>query len=83
MKTIAQFQLTASRLGLNPKELIFLDDLYENIEAATNLGWHTIRVDPKNETAAVEALEEHLGVKFDFSHHPDMSWIPGKFKNVS
>ncbi len=36
------FHLTAERLGLQPAQMIFIDDLLENAEAAASLGWHAI-----------------------------------------
>jgi len=36
------FLLTCKRLGVNPKECIFMDDAFENIQTAQNLGMITI-----------------------------------------
>ncbi|KAF6080364.1 hypothetical protein HJG60_000163 [Phyllostomus discolor] len=53
------YQLCLERLGLQPSESIFLDDLEENVKAAAGLGMHTIKVhDPE---AAVKELETLLG----------------------
>lgn len=38
------YQLCLQRLGLQPSEAIFLDDLGQNLKAAANLGIHTIKV---------------------------------------
>lgn len=38
------YELCLGRLGLQPAEAIFLDDLGHNIKAAASLGIHTIKV---------------------------------------
>ncbi|KAM5311689.1 acyl-CoA dehydrogenase family member 10 isoform 1-T3 [Glossophaga mutica] len=53
------YKLCLERLGLQPSESIFLDDLGQNLRAAASLGMHTIKVnDPE---AAVKELETLLG----------------------
>ncbi|XP_077604208.1 acyl-CoA dehydrogenase family member 10 [Crocuta crocuta] len=53
------YRLCLERLGLQPSESIFLDDLGPNLKAAASLGIHTILVhDPET---AVKELETHLG----------------------
>lgn len=53
------YQLCLQRLGLQPSESIFLDDLGQNLKAAASLGIHTIKVrDPET---AVQELETLLG----------------------
>ncbi|XP_048641573.1 acyl-CoA dehydrogenase family member 10 isoform X1 [Marmota marmota marmota] len=53
------YQLCLARLGLQPSESIFLDDLGPNLKAAASLGIHTIKVDDPE--AAVRELEALLG----------------------
>jgi putative hydrolase of the HAD superfamily len=38
----AIYQLTASRLGVAPEEVVFLDDVPANVEAARAAGWHAV-----------------------------------------
>ena len=38
------YKLCLERLGLQPSESIFLDDLGQNVKAAASLGMHTIKV---------------------------------------
>lgn len=38
------YQLCAKRLGVQPTEAIFLDDIGQNLKAAAQLGFHTIKV---------------------------------------
>jgi HAD superfamily hydrolase (TIGR01509 family) len=38
----AIYELTASRLGLAPEEIVFLDDVPVNVEAARAAGWHAV-----------------------------------------
>jgi glucose-1-phosphatase len=40
------FQRTLQRLGRLPKEAVFIDDFAHNIQAAQELGWHTIHFQP-------------------------------------
>jgi|SRR5690606_16013282 len=42
-----------------PSEILFFDDLPENIEAARGAGWNAERIDPSGDTAA--QMRQHLG----------------------
>ncbi|XP_049645281.1 acyl-CoA dehydrogenase family member 10 [Suncus etruscus] len=53
------YKLCLDRLGVQPSESIFLDDLGPNLKAATSLGMRTIKV--RNPEAAIEELEGLLG----------------------
>ncbi|XP_069877579.1 acyl-CoA dehydrogenase family member 10-like isoform X1 [Dipodomys merriami] len=53
------YQLCLQRLGLQPSDSIFLDDLGPNLKAAASLGIHTIKVDDPE--TAVKELEALLG----------------------
>ncbi|XP_022372799.1 acyl-CoA dehydrogenase family member 10 [Enhydra lutris kenyoni] len=53
------YKLCLERLGLQPSESIFLDDLGPNLKAATSLGIRTIQVDDPE--TAVKELETLLG----------------------
>ncbi|XP_052024346.1 acyl-CoA dehydrogenase family member 10 isoform X2 [Apodemus sylvaticus] len=53
------YQLCLQRLSLKPSEAIFLDDLGQNLKAASSLGIHTIKVDSPE--TAVKELESLLG----------------------
>jgi HAD superfamily hydrolase (TIGR01509 family) len=44
----AVYALTAARLGVAPGEIVFLDDVAANVEAARAAGWHAV---PHEETA--------------------------------
>ncbi|KAM8917931.1 acyl-CoA dehydrogenase family member 10 isoform 2-T3 [Lycaon pictus] len=51
------YRLCLERLGLQPSESIFLDDLGPNLKAAASLGIHTIQVnDPETAIKELEAL---------------------------
>ncbi|XP_012518923.1 PREDICTED: acyl-CoA dehydrogenase family member 10 isoform X2 [Propithecus coquereli] len=51
------YQLCLERLGLQPSESIFLDDLGPNLKAAASLGIRTIKVhDPETAVKELEAL---------------------------
>ncbi|XP_036133214.1 acyl-CoA dehydrogenase family member 10 [Molossus molossus] len=53
------YKLCLERLGLQPSESVFLDDLGQNLKAAASLGIRTIKVDDPE--AAVKELETLLG----------------------
>ncbi|XP_018118918.1 acyl-CoA dehydrogenase family member 10 isoform X1 [Xenopus laevis] len=53
------YQLCVERLSVQPRDSIFLDDLEQNIRAAAQLGFSTIKVDDPRE--ALEQLEKQLG----------------------
>jgi HAD superfamily hydrolase (TIGR01509 family) len=38
----AIFKLTEERLGVEPHEIVFLDDHYGHVEAARACGWHAV-----------------------------------------
>ncbi|MCI4392544.1 hypothetical protein PGIGA_G00147100 [Pangasianodon gigas] len=54
------YQLCAERLGVSPHEVVFLDDLSFNVEAAVQLGMHGIMV--RDPGLAVRELEQVLKV---------------------
>jgi putative hydrolase of the HAD superfamily len=53
------YELTCSRLGVTPSEVIFLDDLGPNLKPARAMGMHTIKVDEPE--PAIAELERLLG----------------------
>ncbi|MGH2607632.1 MAG: HAD-IA family hydrolase [Tepidiformaceae bacterium] len=54
------YRLACERLGVEPPEAIFLDDLGSNLKGAKALGMHTIKVDAT--TSAIDELEQALGI---------------------
>jgi putative hydrolase of the HAD superfamily len=53
----AVYALTAERLGVEPGEIAFLDDVPANVEAACAAGWHgVLHVDAAGSIAALERL---------------------------
>ena len=51
------FELTARRLGVEPGEVLFLDDVAGHVEAARAQGWHgVLHVDTVSSIAAMEAV---------------------------
>ncbi|MDY7076222.1 MAG: HAD family phosphatase [Chloroflexota bacterium] len=56
----AIFNLTLDRLGVEPQQAIFLDDMVYNVDSARELGIHTVQfVDPDTSLARLEALLGH------------------------
>ncbi|CAI5443508.1 unnamed protein product [Caenorhabditis angaria] len=60
---LAFYRLVEARLGLSGPDLVFLDDLEENLEAARQLGWRTIKVE-EDVRPAIRELEELTGLEF-------------------
>ncbi len=57
----AIFHLTLDQLDVAPQQAIFLDDNLRNVDAARELGIHTVQfVDPATSLAELEALLGHL-----------------------
>ncbi|MEX0781959.1 MAG: HAD-IA family hydrolase [Dehalococcoidia bacterium] len=54
------YRLACERLGVEPPEAVFLDDLGSNLKGAKALGMHTIKVD--HTTRAIDELEQALGI---------------------
>lgn len=53
----AIFRLTLEQLGVEPQQAVFLDDMVYNVDAARELGIHTVQfVDPPTSLAELEAL---------------------------
>jgi putative hydrolase of the HAD superfamily len=54
----AIYQLVLRCLGVAPDEVIFVDDIQGNVEAAADLGMHAIRFE--GESQAIEAIQKRL-----------------------
>ena len=54
------YALACARLGVQPEECVFLDDLGINLKPARDMGMTTIKVD--DPTEAIAELEEVLGI---------------------
>ncbi|CAB3404046.1 unnamed protein product [Caenorhabditis bovis] len=58
------YQICEKRLGVKGEQIVFLDDIQENLDAAQKLGWKTIKVG-SNVQEAVDELSKMINVKFD------------------
>lgn len=56
----AAYELTARRLGVEPHEVLFLDDVEANVDAARRAGWHAVL---HRDTAASIAEMERILVE--------------------
>lgn len=54
--------------GVRPEDVVFLDDIGENLKAAKRAGFGTIKVTLGKAFEAVEALEEVTGLKLEGDH---------------
>ena len=52
----AIFRLTEDRLGVEPHEIVFLDDHKEHVEAARACGWHAVW--QRDTTASIQEISE-------------------------
>ena len=56
------YQLACQQLGVNPQEVVYLDDLGVNLKPAKQIGMTTIKV--LNPQQAIEELQFHLQIPF-------------------
>ncbi len=54
----AIYRVATERFGVSPGEILFFDDLPDNIEAARNAGWQAKRIDYEGDTCA--QMRAHL-----------------------
>ncbi|ORY68688.1 HAD-like domain-containing protein [Pseudomassariella vexata] len=54
--------------GVNPEDIVFLDDIGENLKAAKKLGFRTIKVNLGRAFEAVDELERVTGLKLAGEH---------------
>ena len=57
------YRLACARLGVEPREAVFLDDIGANLKPARELGLTTIKVD--DPVTALDALAQTLGFRLD------------------
>ncbi|MCA9291450.1 MAG: HAD-IA family hydrolase [Phycisphaerales bacterium] len=57
----AIYDAATSAFGVDPAEILFFDDLPENVDGAASSGWRAVTIDPLVETAPqiVRGLEAH------------------------
>jgi epoxide hydrolase-like predicted phosphatase len=54
------YQITMERLGMDPGEIVFVDDLIENVEAARQLGINAVHF--QNNAQAITEVQRYLAV---------------------
>ena len=54
--------------GVKPEEILFLDDIGENLKAGKNAGFKTIKVNLGRAYEAVEELERVTGLQLEGDH---------------
>lgn len=54
------FQIAQKLAGVHASEILFTDDLMENVDAARKMGWHAIRFDPFNPRKSIHEIQEYL-----------------------
>lgn len=54
------YEIAAERTGLEPKEILLIDDDRPNLIAAGNAGWHTLWFDPYQPEESIQAIRDTL-----------------------
>lgn len=67
--------------GIKPDDILFLDDIGENLKAAKKLGFRTIKVPLGRAYEAVDQLERILGFRLA-GHHPRVPMKPNYGRRV-
>ena len=57
---IALFKLVQTESGVNPEEILFIDDKSENLIAPTNLGWKTILFNTNQAQQGVDKIKKMI-----------------------
>lgn len=57
---IELFRIVQNESGVNPEEILFIDDKPENLIAPTNLGWKTILFNPNQAQQGVDKIKEMI-----------------------
>jgi len=57
---IELFKLVQTESGVNPEEILFVDDKSENLIAPTNLGWKTILFNPNQAQEGVDKIKKMI-----------------------
>lgn len=57
------YALTAERLAVQPQEIVFLDDVAGNIEAARRCRWHGVVHEEGNAQASIREIESLIGLR--------------------
>ncbi len=56
------YMIATEKARVKAEEILFIDDLEENIEGAKKHGWQTVWFDMKNKDKAISEIEKILGV---------------------
>jgi putative hydrolase of the HAD superfamily len=54
------FQIAQKKAGVHANEILFTDDLMENVDAAKKMGWHAIQFDSFNPKKSIAQIKEYL-----------------------
>ncbi|MBN1162784.1 HAD-IA family hydrolase [Patescibacteria group bacterium] len=58
----AIYSIATEKTGCGKKQIFFVDDSVENIEAAKNYGWQTFLLDLNNPKDSVDNIKTYLGI---------------------
>lgn len=54
------FQIAQKKAGVHANEILFTDDLSENVDAARKMGWHAIRFEPFSPKESIAKIKAYL-----------------------
>lgn len=57
---LAFFQIAQNKAGVHASEILFTDDLSENVDAAKKMGWNAIRFDPFHPAKSIREIREYM-----------------------
>jgi HAD superfamily hydrolase (TIGR01509 family) len=57
------YKLSESRAGVDPSNILFVDNLQKNLDPARHRGWKTFLYDPKNPEESTKKLANYLYLK--------------------
>lgn len=57
------YLIATEKAGVNPEEILFIDDRIDFIEGAKKIGWQTVWFDMDNKDKVIEKIEGILGLK--------------------
>lgn len=64
----AIFDIALSKAAVSPAEILFIDDIQENIEAAVSFGWNGILFDTNNPQKSIQLVEAKIELENSRTH---------------
>jgi len=68
VRALTEYSIAHGGPGVSPSDILFLDDIGENLKTAKKIGFNTIKVNLGRAFEAVDQLEEVTGLKLAGNH---------------